>query len=103
MGTDRSNEPRITEALAQFASSLSFEQIPEQARTVARHCLMDMVGVTLAGKGEPLSEILRSELGSESGERRFELAVPELGPMTFEGTLMRVRWEVELRLDCAHH
>lgn len=31
------------------------------------------------------------------GERRFELAVPQDGPMTFAGKLISVRWEVTLR------
>lgn len=37
--------------------------------------------------------------GTESGQRRFELPVPEHGPMTYEGRLIRVLWRVELRLD----
>ena len=44
MADDRVNEPKVTEALAEFAATLQFEQIPAEAKTVARHCLMDMVG-----------------------------------------------------------
>jgi 2-methylcitrate dehydratase PrpD len=61
------NEPKVTEALAEFASTLTFDQIPTEARTVARHCLMDMVGVALAGKGEPLSEMLLAQIEDEGG------------------------------------
>jgi 2-methylcitrate dehydratase PrpD len=67
MAEDRTNEPQITATLAQFAATLTFEQIPEQARTVARHCLMDMVGVALAGKSEPLSEMLLAQIEDEGG------------------------------------
>ena len=56
MSEQLTNEPKVTEALAEFASTLTFDQIPVEARTVARHCLMDMVGVTLAGKSEPLGQ-----------------------------------------------
>tara|TARA_R110002073_G_scaffold127014_1_gene272186 strand:+ start:424 stop:1803 length:1380 start_codon:yes stop_codon:yes gene_type:complete len=61
------NEPKVTEALAEFASTLTFDQIPAEARTVARHCLMDMVGVALAGKSEPLSEMLLAQIEDEGG------------------------------------
>ncbi|MBT6278368.1 MAG: MmgE/PrpD family protein [Chromatiales bacterium] len=67
MSEDLTNEPLVTEALAHFAASLNFDDIPVQARTVARHCLMDMVGVTLAGKSEPLSEFLMAQIEDEGG------------------------------------
>lgn len=67
MSDERLNEPKVTAALAEFASSLSFDEIPTQARTVARHCLMDMVGVALAGKSEPLSEMLLAHIEDEGG------------------------------------
>lgn len=73
MGDDRTNEPRITEALAQFAATLTFDQIPEPARIVARHCLMDMVGVTLAGKSEPLSAMLLAQIKDEGGSPHASL------------------------------
>ncbi len=37
--------------------------------------------------------------GSPSGSEPFELAVPPEGPITYDGNLFKVRWEVELRLD----
>lgn len=73
MSDDRKNEPLITETLAQFAAELTFDQIPQQARTVARHCLMDMVGVALAGKAEPLSEILLAQIEDEGGAQHASL------------------------------
>jgi len=67
MADQLTNEPKVTEALAEFASTLTFERIPVEARTVARHCLMDMVGVTLAGKSEPLSQMLHAQVEDEGG------------------------------------
>ncbi|MCA8928151.1 MAG: MmgE/PrpD family protein [Alphaproteobacteria bacterium] len=61
------NEPKVTEALAEFAATLTFDRIPVEARTVARHCLLDMVGVTLAGKSEPLSQMLHAQVEDEGG------------------------------------
>jgi 2-methylcitrate dehydratase PrpD len=73
MADDRTNEPKVTEALAKFASALTFDKIPAEARTVARHCLMDMVGVALAGKSEPLSEMLLAHIEDEGGSPHASL------------------------------
>ncbi len=37
--------------------------------------------------------------GSASGSEPFELDVPAGGPISYDGNLFQVRWEVELRLD----
>ena len=73
MADARSNEPVVTEALAEFAATLTFDQIPAEAKTVARHCLMDMVGVALAGKSEPLSEMLAAQIADEGGAEHATL------------------------------
>lgn len=67
MAEQLTNEPKVTEALAEFAATLTFDRIPVEARTVARHCLMDMVGVAMAGKSEPLSQILHAQIEDEGG------------------------------------
>lgn len=67
MAEQLTNEPKVTEALAEFAATLTFDRIPAEARTVARHCLMDMVGVAMAGKSEPLSQILHAQVEDEGG------------------------------------
>lgn len=73
MADTRTNEPVVTEALAEFAATLTFDQIPMEARTVARHCLMDMVGVALAGKSEPLSQMLAAQIEDEGGAKHATL------------------------------
>jgi hypothetical protein len=37
--------------------------------------------------------------GAVQGAGRFELLVPEAGPMSFEGKLIRVMWAIELIID----
>lgn len=46
---------------------LEWDDIPNDVRTVATHCALDWFGCALAGSREPLSEILRSELATDSG------------------------------------
>ncbi|MFL5822089.1 MAG: MmgE/PrpD family protein [Solirubrobacteraceae bacterium] len=60
--------PGATAALAQVGRSVSVGELPPEALAVAKHCLLDWLGVTLAGSREPLSEILAVELGT--GESR---------------------------------
>ncbi|MFI4934357.1 MAG: MmgE/PrpD family protein [Caulobacterales bacterium] len=52
----------ITAALADRLSAMRLEDLPPAALTVAKQCLMDWIGVTLAGRDEPLARILVSEL-----------------------------------------
>ena len=65
-------EHGITRALVRTVRTLRWQELPAEAREVARHCLLDFLGVALAGAREPLSEILidvvvRREGSSEAG------------------------------------
>jgi 2-methylcitrate dehydratase PrpD len=55
-------ETGATAALADAVRGLSFEELPPDVLTVAKHCLLDWLGVTLAGAREPLAGILADEL-----------------------------------------
>ncbi|HEY1426851.1 MAG TPA: MmgE/PrpD family protein [Caulobacteraceae bacterium] len=52
----------LTAALADRISAMRLEDMPAAALTVAKHCLLDWLGVALAGRGEPLVRILIDEL-----------------------------------------
>ena len=55
-------EPTVTAALAARVSAMRLADLPPAALTVARQCLLDWIGVALAGRGEPLVRILIDEL-----------------------------------------
>jgi 2-methylcitrate dehydratase PrpD len=62
----------VTRALVEAVRGIRFDEIPEEARQTAHHCLLDFLGVTLAGSREPLTDILiaevvRGEAGTEAG------------------------------------
>jgi 2-methylcitrate dehydratase PrpD len=62
----------VTLALVEAVRGIRYGEIPREARETAHHCLLDFLGVTLAGSQEPLTEILvgeivRSEGGKEAG------------------------------------
>ena len=59
----------LTEELSSQASALRPEDLSREALEVARHCVLDWLGVTLAGSREPLSDILVEQV-AESDDRQ---------------------------------
>src|SRR5436305_5461892 len=60
-------EQPVTAELAERASSLRYADLPEDVRTLARQCLLDWLGVTLAGSREELSAILTRQAMEDGG------------------------------------
>jgi 2-methylcitrate dehydratase PrpD len=56
-----------TAALAARVAAIRYDQLTEQARTVARHCILDWFGVTLAARNEPLVRILVEQAREDGG------------------------------------
>lgn len=67
-----SNAP-VTARLAEFCRSIRYEQVPAETMEVARQCLLDWLGVTIAGSSEPLAEMLRDEVLEEGGNAQATL------------------------------
>jgi 2-methylcitrate dehydratase PrpD len=57
----------LTGELARRAAALRYDDLPEDIRLLARHCLLDWLGVTLAGSREELARILRAEAEEQGG------------------------------------
>ena len=55
----------VTGRLAELVSAMRLEAMPEAALTVAKQCLLDWLGVSLAARGEPLVQILIEEFAPE--------------------------------------
>ncbi|HLZ85547.1 MAG TPA: MmgE/PrpD family protein [Caulobacteraceae bacterium] len=64
-GHDHSRSETVTAALAARVSGMRLDAMPAAALTVAKQCLMDWIGVALAGRDEPLVRILLDELAAE--------------------------------------
>ncbi len=56
VATDKTS---VTQTLAQFAAALEYAAIPKPVLQVARHCLLDWFGVTLAGSETNTVRLLR--------------------------------------------
>ena len=59
--------PAVTAAIAQTVRAISYEALPADVRALATHCLLDWIGVALAGADEPLTRMLRAEVLEEGG------------------------------------
>jgi 2-methylcitrate dehydratase PrpD len=64
---------QVTSALAAAARNIRFEALPRDVVFLARQCLLDWFGVTLAGSREPLTEILRAEVAEQGGHPQSTL------------------------------
>lgn len=67
-----------------------------------RQVVVELIYET-SGRGDTDSEAVSEHVvaGADSGETRFTLSVPDDGPITFDGSLIRVAWRVEAKLDQA--
>ncbi len=54
-------------ALWERFGSLSYQDLPEDVRTLAGQCILDWFGCALAGSREPLADILRAEFADVAG------------------------------------
>ena len=61
----RADTQTLTAALADRVSGMRLADLPPAALTVAKQCLLDWIGVALAGRGEPLVRILIDELAPQ--------------------------------------
>ena len=57
----------LTRALAGQAAALTYADLPDEVRALARQCVLDTLGVTLAGASEPLAVMLLAEMEEQGG------------------------------------
>jgi 2-methylcitrate dehydratase PrpD len=65
--------PAITRALVDSVRELRYDEIPDDAREVARHCLLDFLAVALPGAREPLVDILVEAIVRPEGAEEARL------------------------------
>lgn len=63
----------LTAELSHRASGLHYEDLSTETLEVARHCVLDWLGVTLAGSREPLSNILVEQVAESDGQQESTL------------------------------
>ena len=63
----RAQTIELTRTLAEQASAVTYDALPEPVRALARQCVLDYYGVALAGADDPLAKILLDELAEAGG------------------------------------
>ncbi|WP_416896836.1 MAG: MmgE/PrpD family protein [Minwuia sp.] len=66
-------ETDVTRRLAEMAAGLRYEDIDDDARAVARQCLLDWFGVTLAGASENCTAIVAGDAEDQGGHPQATL------------------------------
>jgi 2-methylcitrate dehydratase PrpD len=61
------SEENLTQVLARKSAALEYEDLPRDARELARQCILDYFGVALAGAGDELVRLLLDELTEAAG------------------------------------
>lgn len=61
------HDPEITRTLADFTMGLKYEDLSDDAIEAAKHCLLDWIGVTVAGLEEPLTHMLIEQAEADGG------------------------------------
>jgi len=70
------SKPSVTLLLAEQACALTYDLIPENARRIISQCVLDYLGVTLAGIQEPAVQLLAQELEEEGGRHKRASSAP---------------------------
>jgi 2-methylcitrate dehydratase PrpD len=63
----------ISHALVERSLEIRFESLPAEIIELSKQCLLDWLGVTIAGASEPLVEILVEQVKSEGGNPQASL------------------------------
>ena len=66
-GTTAIGGTSLTRTLAERAGAVTYEALPAEVRELARQCVLDYVGVGLAGADDELAHILLDELAEAGG------------------------------------
>lgn len=96
-----------TAALASRAAAVTFDELPGEVVLLAKQCLLDTVGVAIAGASEPVTRILRATIDADwaAGDGPGPNAGRDSGPSSFlDGTGRRgSAWTAALVNGTAAH
>jgi len=71
--TKQDSSAGVTATLARASSQVVFESLPDEIAELTRQCLLDWLGVTIAGARQPLVQILVDETADQGGHPQATL------------------------------
>ncbi|MGE0716109.1 MAG: MmgE/PrpD family protein [Alphaproteobacteria bacterium] len=87
-GLDRGRPDSILQRLGRLVAGFTAEQVGKKALEQARTCILDTIGVTLAGVDEPCSRILRETPGVGDGPGKAVVMGTSLRTSMLDATLL---------------
>jgi 2-methylcitrate dehydratase PrpD len=66
-------EAKITEEVSNFVAAARYDDFPAEAQHIAKRCVIDGVGVILAGSTEPCTRIIRDYVLSAGGKKESSI------------------------------
>lgn len=99
---EASTAARILPELAAQARGLRYENLSAEAVEVAKHCLLDWLGVTLAGSREPLADILFEEIARSSADESSLIGRNGIRASALEAALINGAASHALDFDDTH-
>ena len=66
-------DPEITKTLAEYTTGITYDDLSDEAIEAAKHCLLDWIGVTVAGLDEPLTQMLIEQAEADGGEKQASI------------------------------
>ncbi len=69
----RDVDPEITKTLAEYSTGISFDNLSAEAVEASKHCLLDWIGVTIAGLEEPLTQMLIEQAEADGGQKQASI------------------------------
>ncbi len=85
---NRAQAADLTMALAERASALGYDDLSAAARALARQCVLDYLGVALAGAADPLVRMLLDEMSEAAGAPQASIIGHEVRLPTLSAALV---------------
>ncbi|MGI8926583.1 MAG: MmgE/PrpD family protein [Tepidiformaceae bacterium] len=92
----------VTKAIATAARVVRFDALPPDVVFLAKQCLLDWLGVTIAGAGEPLAAMLREQAAFEGGNPQATLIGDGARVSVAQATLVNGATSHALDFDDVH-
>src|SRR5215203_7194419 len=92
----------LTGRLVAGVRDLRYDDLPADVIVIAKHCLLDWLGVTLAGSREPLAQMLRDEVAEQGGRPQATLIGTDARASTQQAALVNGAASHALDFDDVH-
>lgn len=91
-----------TRSLARYAATIRYEELPAEVIEMARRCLVDWLGIAIAGSRQPLSPILRATIDQLGGHPQATVVGLGTRTSTAQAALVNATFAHSIDYDDVH-